>query len=167
MLHITILERHEKIRELRQAGALLKDIAKEVGVHVSTVEYALYPHRRQAHSEWGKVRQKLKHPLSLKINTFRGRRKDKSQSFSKDDLLKKTGGAVCYLTGTSLDLSSGKSYEIDHVLPRSRGGKCSLDNAALTLASVNRAKANLTVDEFIGLCQKVLEHNGYVVTRKT
>ena len=48
-------------------------------------------------------------------------------------------GGVCQYTGRKLTPKDGK---IDHVLPRSRGGKTSWDNCVLTHREVNTKKAD-------------------------
>ena len=38
---------------------------------------------------------------------------------------------------------------IDHVMPRSRGGKSNMKNYVLACRTCNGAKANMTLDEFL------------------
>ena len=40
-----------------------------------------------------------------------------------------------------------------------------LSNLGITIPSVNYAKNDLTIDEFISLCKSVLEYNGYTVNK--
>jgi CRISPR/Cas system Type II protein with McrA/HNH and RuvC-like nuclease domain len=49
---------------------------------------------------------------------------------------------------------------LDHILPVSRGGKHSIENAQVLHKEVNRAKGTLTNEEFIQLCHEVVAHVG-------
>lgn len=72
----------------------------------------------------------------------------------------------CYLTGEPIDLSNSSQYSFDHKVPRSRGGDNSLSNLGICLWEANRSKNDMTIDEYISLCKKVLEHNGYDVSKR-
>ncbi|HSI62756.1 MAG TPA: HNH endonuclease [Candidatus Saccharimonadia bacterium] len=56
-------------------------------------------------------------------------------------------GGVCQYTGKKLSRDEGN---IDHILPRSRGGKTTWDNCVLADKRINSRKANHTPDE-VGL----------------
>jgi 5-methylcytosine-specific restriction endonuclease McrA len=80
--------------------------------------------------------------------------------FRTKDLLKKIGTTpLCYLTGRPIDLDNGKSYHLDHIVPRSKGGDNSLENCGLACREANQAKNDLSLAEFVQLCQEVLEKN--------
>ncbi|WP_394999936.1 HNH endonuclease domain-containing protein [Acinetobacter sp.] len=70
---------------------------------------------------------------------------------------------VCYLTGEQLDLTKSSTFSLDHKIPSSKGGDNSLENLGLCSWKVNQAKGDLSPQEFIELCKKVLIHNGYKV----
>ena len=53
-------------------------------------------------------------------------------------------GGLCFWTGDSL----ADGFEVDHIVPLSRGGKHELGNLALCTASANRTKYNKMPDEF-------------------
>ena len=53
-------------------------------------------------------------------------------------------GGICQYTGRKL---SPKEGNIDHVVPRSRGGKTSWDNCVLAHREVNSRQANRLPDE--------------------
>ncbi len=57
----------------------------------------------------------------------------------------------CALSGRKLD----RSAEIDHKIPKVRGGKDDLANLQWTTVEANRAKRDLTDDEFFALCSDV------------
>ena len=80
--------------------------------------------------------------------------------FSAEELVQKIeSSSICYLTGAAINLDDFNSWQIDHIVPYSRGGKSTLDNLGLTTKEANQAKHNLTVDEFIALCKEVLEYS--------
>jgi 5-methylcytosine-specific restriction endonuclease McrA len=97
--------------------------------------------------------------LRIKIKGFSMNRKTKKvkQKFSLQDLIDKIGdNPTCYLTGRSIDLSDGRSYHLDHIVPVSKGGDNSLDNCNIACKEANQAKHNLSKDEFIKLCEEVV-----------
>ncbi|NDD54535.1 hypothetical protein EBZ39_11785 [bacterium] len=80
--------------------------------------------------------------------------------FSSKDLLEKIGkNPVCYLTGIPINLNKPRSYHLDHIVPRSRGGDDSLNNCQIACREANQAKGDLLVEEFFELCKKVIKHN--------
>jgi 5-methylcytosine-specific restriction endonuclease McrA len=80
-------------------------------------------------------------------------------SFKVDDLLNKIGdNPICYLTGRPINLLDGKSYHLDHIIPKNRGGTNTLDNCDIACKDANQAKSNLMYEEFIELCKEILDH---------
>lgn len=105
-----------------------------------------------------------------KINWFhrehKNMKKYNTPSFTVDDVINKFGNSFqCYLTGDLIDITQPRTYSFDHIIPRSRGGTNNIDNLGVCTKQVNTAKNNMTPDEFINLCKKVLEHNGYTITK--
>jgi hypothetical protein len=47
----------------------------------------------------------------------------------------------------------------------SKGGKSTLDNLGLTTKQANQAKSDLSKEEFLALCLRVVKHNGYKVKK--
>ena len=81
-------------------------------------------------------------------------------TFKVKDLLEKIGdNPVCYLTGRKIDLLDGKSYHLDHIIPKNKGGVNTLDNCNIACKDANQAKGNLLYSEFILLCEEVLNHH--------
>ena len=81
--------------------------------------------------------------------------------FKLKDLIKKIGNDPrCYWTGRKIDLSSRRSYHLDHFLPRSRGGDNSLDNCVLACREANQGKGDLTSEEYIRTSCEVAVHRG-------
>lgn len=62
----------------------------------------------------------------------------------------------CALTGARLD----RAAELDHVLPKTRGGKDNIGNLRWVTHQVNFAKRDLTDEEFIVLCGDVMRWIG-------
>lgn len=165
-------EAADKMNKLRELGKGYRSIAAELGVPVNVVRYhtnAAY--RSNACSISAKFRKR--NPFALKMSHFHARkqlfdrtvvqdRKKKSKSrFTTAQLLAKIGETPkCYLTGRPIDLSDVETYSFDHVVPVSRGGDNSLKNFGLTAKAANNAKSDLTVQEFIKLCEEVLIHHG-------
>jgi 5-methylcytosine-specific restriction endonuclease McrA len=67
----------------------------------------------------------------------------------------------CYLTGRTINLQDTKSWNLDHITPKSRGGTGNLDNMEIACKDANQAKGSLTVEETLNLCKEILEHHGY------
>ena len=108
-----------------------------------------------------KLRRKIE-DFSISVlrdkNNIRQKKKQKPL-FTLEEFLEKTGDSpICYLTGQPIDISKPKSYQFDHKIPRSRGGDNSLDNLGLCVNRANRAKYDLTPEEFYYLCKDIVEY---------
>lgn len=71
-------------------------------------------------------------------------------------LLWKQQRGICALTGRRLD----RSAQIDHKLPKARGGSDQIENLQWVCEEANIAKRHLTDEEFIVLCGDVLRWIG-------
>lgn len=71
----------------------------------------------------------------------------------------------CYLTGVRIDFSNPETYTFDHILPVSKDGTNSISNLGLSTRQANLAKNDMTVEEFLELCEKVLRNFGYTVIK--
>lgn len=81
-------------------------------------------------------------------------------NFTVKDLLNKIGEEpCCALTGEKINLEDSKTYQLDHIIPCSKGGDNNLDNCQLVCREANQAKGDLTMEEFIELCRKVVDHS--------
>jgi 5-methylcytosine-specific restriction endonuclease McrA len=100
--------------------------------------------------------------LKLKIEAFSREHKKQdynNMSFTIKEFLEKVGdNPTCALTGRPIDLMNSKSYQLDHIIPRSKGGDNSLKNCRLTCKQANIAKSDMTDEEFIQLCKDVINH---------
>lgn len=82
------------------------------------------------------------------------------RTFSTNDVLAKFGEHPrCYLTGEEIDIYEPRTYQFDHIIPRSRGGTNTLDNLGICTRQANLAKNDMTHDEFLNFCKKVVEYN--------
>lgn len=80
--------------------------------------------------------------------------------FSLKELKEKVGlNPICYLTGEKIDLSKPETYSLDHKIPISRGGSSSLENLAISKIEINQAKYNMTPEEFLDLCNRVVNNS--------
>jgi len=82
-----------------------------------------------------------------------------------DALFQQQGGR-CFYTGQSIDLCAVsraerfKGASLDHIIPSARGGGNEVANFQWTSWAVNRAKHDLTHDEFIAMCVAVAARHG-------
>lgn len=110
--------------------------------------------------------KKIQQILQNKIGRFcltervKGRYAKCRIMFKTKDLIERIeANPVCYLTGRKIDLEDGRSYHLDHIIPRSKGGDNSMDNCGLACKSANQAKTDLTLEEFVQLCREVVERH--------
>lgn len=88
-------------------------------------------------------------------------------NFTVDELLDKIGdNPKCYITGTKINIENTKSWHLDHVIPRSKGGSNNIENANICTKEANMSKSDLSLEDFITLCKTVLNHNGYIVEKR-
>lgn len=99
-------------------------------------------------------------------NTVKGTiNKDIITTFTWEDVLIKFGETTyCYLSGEKINLFEN-NYNLDHIIPVSRGGDNSLNNLGITHKVANTMKSDLTPDELIEWCKKILEFNNYKIEK--
>lgn len=118
-----------------------------------------------------KYRERPNKKMTSKVRDFQRRYGSKLSSkqednFSYEDFLKKIGdNPKCYLSGEPINLYETKTYSIDHIVPATKGGNNTLENAGLISTSINKMKSDIEVNEFIKKCIKILEYNGYKVSK--
>ena len=61
----------------------------------------------------------------------------------------------CALSGRTI---TPANCSLDHIVPLSRGGTHTKENAQLVCEEVNRAKGMMTEEEFMELCRDVVAH---------
>jgi len=181
------MTKKQKILDLRKTGLSYSEISLTIPCSKSLVCYYLGDNQLSKNTKRQKSRRKTFHPyirkmehfsqyytkksskivkitnnkqIYLKLYSFQGN--SMNTKFTLEDVIQKFGeNPKCYLTGQPIDIFNSKSYEFDHIIPRSRGGDDSLDNLAICTRSANRAKHNQTPDEFLNLCKQVVQNHGY------
>lgn len=178
----------DKILKLRSEGKSYKQIKKILGCAISTISYHCGEGQKEKSNDRRKKRRQdlvienrvrrfkdscnvNKIKMKDKIQTFQKRSKKEENNLKKNfkwqDVIEKFGWeTTCYLTGEVINLKDPNTYHFDHVIPCSRGGTSDLSNLGIAAKKANQAKYDMTVEEFLNLCQKVLEHNGYEVKKK-
>lgn len=92
--------------------------------------------------------------------------KDINTTFTWKDIVSIYGeNTNCYLTGEPINLYKTE-YHFDHITPVSKGGDNSFDNLGIAHKIANQMKSDLSVDELIEWCVKILNHNGYNIIKK-
>jgi hypothetical protein len=87
--------------------------------------------------------------------------------FKLKDLIKKIGDDPrCYWTGRKIDLNSRRSYHLDHLIPKSRGGDNSLDNCVLACREANQGHSDSMPGEYIHTSCEVAVHKGKDILAK-
>lgn len=108
-----------------------------------------------------------KKAIYFKLSNFIRKNNCMSNKITVEDIINKFGpNPTCYLTGEQIDLKQPSTYQFDHIIPASRGGDNSLDNLGICTKNANKAKNDMTQEEFIQLCHKVLVKQGYKIEPK-
>jgi len=175
--------RKESILALRKKGKTYNEIQEELGCSKSVISY----HCGDG-AEKKRVKQSVKKREGVyrKISAFRNRTTRKNEklrgkvktfrrsgthglvnnidkNYTYQDVLKKIGETpICYLTGETIDLEKTGTYQLDHIVPTSKGGSNNLDNLAICKKEVNFAKGDLTLNEFYELCEKVIRYKNKI-----
>lgn len=70
------------------------------------------------------------------------------ETYTYHDVLGHLGGTnlICYLSGTPINILTD-DYQLDHILPVSKGGTNELLNMAIATIEVNQMKGSLTNEE--------------------
>lgn len=188
-------ELSQKIIKLRQQGLSYSKIAKQLNCSKSTISHHCSQKSRektQIRHIKNKEHCLWKYKLMEKVSNFRTQvydhkpyhkcedwnkkfrtsvsrfkhRGTQMKTYTYQEALKYLGGTnlTCYLTGTPINILTD-DYQLDHIVPVSKGGTNELSNMAITCVEVNQMKGGLTNEELFSWCQKILEHNGYTVTK--
>lgn len=185
----------EQILELRKQGKTYDEIQRILNCSKGTISYHCGLGQKENNLNRQRKRRSKLHPYSSKIEDFFRVKQRKSfipktttflqkqlrekiykfqkrdnpnmkQTFDFNDVIDKfTEKPKCYLTGDDIDIYQPSSYQFDHIIPKSRGGSDTLDNLGITTKQANLAKGNMTPDELIFFCKKVLENNGYQISK--
>ena len=165
------MELQKKILELREKGYSYQQIQKTLNCSKSTISYHLGFGQKSKAIGRAKNQRKLM-PWLNKTERFLKEFDGKKITYNKrgDFNRKKLTDYIskiekCYLTGRPIDINDFNTYEFDHIVPRKLGGESSFDNLGICRPEANRAKSDLTLEEFISLCKDVLLNFGYQVTK--
>lgn len=118
--------------------------------------------QRRCYENGGKDRARIRlqakkevRPIWYRLHNIRRLNK----SITEADLLAlwERQKGVCALTGRSISFADA---DIDHIIPKSRGGLTELSNLRWTWSRANEAKGNMTDDEFIAMCSQIAEWIG-------
>ena len=184
-----------KIQKLRANGKSYKDIALELKCSKSTISYYCSPgSKKKCRTKTknylktfeGKLVKRwdsFTHPRHInpvrkdpdwnkKFRTaaseFRNRQgmNCKKEEYSYKILLEHIGGinTFCYLTGTPINIEID-DFQLDHIIPVSKGGTNEISNCGITLPVVNRMKTDMTVPELLEMCEKILKYHNYKVEK--
>lgn len=164
----------EKILKLREEGKTYKEIKEELNCSKGTIAYHCGEGQKEKTKERTRKSRKTIHGhLCAKLDRTLKRKIHynlKCRQYNLDDtaFYKKDGrdafikfiieNPVCYLTGEKIDLYDTKSYEIDHIIPCSRGGLNDFSNLGLVTRNANRVKCDLFIDELYDICKKILKN---------
>jgi len=64
----------------------------------------------------------------------------------------------CYICGSIHSYWNLAEIEVDHIIPKSRGGDNSPENVNVACRKCNHSKNDATMEEFISWCHKVIAH---------
>ncbi len=149
---------NEKVKEKTLIRTQKRRKANPLKTKIETFLYCKKNNSKDQKFNSGSIKQRLTiktwHFVKNKYGGYEKR------MFSESHLLEKIGeNPVCYLTGRPINLEDSKSYNLDHIVPKSKGGTNSLDNCGITCRDANQAKNDLTYDEFIQLCRDVIYYH--------
>lgn len=179
-----------EILKLREEGKTYNEIKKILNCSKSTISY--YCGNGQKEKVRNRTKKRRKNILIAKLERFKYRKfislregirkfnkrdnnfdsyfninKNIIPTFNTDDVINKFGiDTYCYLSGEKINLFVD-NYHLDHKIPASRNGDNSLENLGITHETVNKMKSDLTPDELIEWCIKILKFNGYKIEKNT
>lgn len=121
--------------------------------------------QRRSYSNRGKDSQRERLARMQQDQPFRWRSyllRRLNSSITPEDLegLWNRQGGICALTGRSLTLAEA---DIDHIIPKSRGGTTTIDNLRWVWSRANEAKGNMLDEEFLSFCHQVAEWLGRLI----
>lgn len=174
--------RKADILRLRKQGKTFKEIKKILDCSMSTISYHCGDgtEKRRVKAQLKKRKPICKKVSSFKtrcarsnfstfrakLKTFKRRQRGRNSSSvnniiknysCKDVINKLSDSPICYLTGEKINLNKPETYNLDHIIPASKGGTNDIDNLGICLKEANQAKGELTVPQLIKLCESILK----------
>lgn len=164
----------EQILKLRYEGKTYNQIVEILGCSKSLVSYYSGKDQKQKNiTRQKKLRSDKYNSLYRKIIYFQ-KRDNKNHNYDKDKPItfsfkefkdKYPVNSKCYLSGEEVNLTDSKDWQLDHIIPKCKGGDNSLENLGILHKVVNQMKGGLVNEEFIEWCKKIVEYQGYKVTK--
>lgn len=177
----------EEILKLREDGKSYNEIKEILKCSKATISY--YCGDGQKEKTNRRTKKRRENLILFKLEGFKNRKSERyikesvrkfqkrdnlvdgkvnksiTETFNWIDILDKFGeDTYCYLSGEKINLYNNV-YNFDHIIPVSRGGDNSISNLGILHERVNRMKSDMTPDELIELCRKILEFNNYKVEK--
>lgn len=157
----------EQILKLRQEGFTYREIQEKVGCCKSTVSYYCgIDQKKKINDRKSKYKLTEKYIIYSKLDGFLSSTNDKlyKKYVKRTSEITKYYNKIienpyCYLTGVKIDFLDRESFQLDHIIPVSKGGTNDIDNMGLCCKNANIAKSNMTKEELIELCRKIINHN--------
>lgn len=174
----------QKILELKNQNIPYKEIAKLLDCPLSLVYYHCTKGQKEKYMERNKKnwktflstklidfskinkpkkdkRKPSKKDIQLitgKITTFK---KDTMSNLTTKEFLQKYENqeVKCYITGEPIDITKPRTYHFDHIIPKSKGGSSTLDNLGICTKQANLCKHDLSYEDFLDFCKKVIEYH--------
>lgn len=178
-----IIKMRDKILKLRSQGKTYDEIKNKLGCSKATISYHCGEGQKEKNNE-RKKKYRSENYLLKKVDNWGGSKlryatgtfrkggkksltiKDEGHFNYKDVIEKFSINTVCYLSGEKFNLLKDNNYNFDHIIPVTKGGSNLIDNLGILHKVVNRMKHNLSNEEFIDWCIKIVRHNGYKVKGK-
>ena len=163
------MELGEQILLLREKGFTIKEIKETLNCSKSTISYYWSPGNKNKAAERQRVKRR-KNPMIQKVERFKGRKAKafytKCRDFQRRDAGHLTNNVesnfthkeatllfkekpFCYLSGLPLDINDQKGYELDHIIPASKGGLNTIENLGFTHPRINRMKYDSSVEQLL------------------
>lgn len=157
----------DKILKLRLEGKTYNEIKEQLGCSKGTIAYHCGEGQKEKYlKRQRRNRKKFSYYILRRISYFQKRcdknrnyEKSRAMNFTVEDFLKKFGKlTTCSLTGIPIDLENDRNWDIDHIVPKSKGGNNSLENCQILLRDVNYMKNKLTEDQLFYYCKLILNY---------
>lgn len=183
----------DKILELRAKGLSYRQIQKELGCNPSSISYHCGIGQKEKSAARVKKSHKKCHPFRDKLTRFNltqnilerkqsklcnldeiylnkvrltNNRSKNMDKITLEEVKNKFGeNPKCYLTGDEINILNPSSYHFDHIIPRAKGGKNTIDNLGISTKEANMTKSDSTLEELFVICSKILTNHGYKVEK--